>query len=76
MDPLPLQPGDVVELVKMLRLQSQAAIDLFQSISPQLLRHMGALRYEPLRRQVSELQFSEAANSLEALPREANRSRA
>jgi PAS domain S-box-containing protein len=56
-----LGPELLAQLAGMLRLQSQAALDLFRSLAPQLESRLGPASYELLERQVDTLQFAGAA---------------
>jgi len=56
----------VADLIGLLRQQSLSAMDRFNSISPQLRRHMTKDSYEIVRKHIDNLQFSDAALALEA----------
>ena len=61
-----LEPHDVADLINLLREQSLAAVDRFGSISPQLRRLLSKDSYELVRDHIDNLQFSDAASTLEA----------
>jgi PAS domain S-box-containing protein len=61
-----LEPQDLVDLVELLRQQSLSAIDYFSSISPQLRGLLSEESYELVRNHIDNLQFTDAANALEA----------
>jgi hypothetical protein len=58
---VPLQPGQLIELVRLLREQSLAALERFHSLAPPLRRHLGENRFEITRDHVDNLRFLEAA---------------
>jgi PAS domain S-box-containing protein len=62
---LVLGPETLSKLAGMLRLQSQSALDLFRSLSPQLRARLGAASYELLEKQLDNLQFGAAALVIE-----------
>jgi CheY-like chemotaxis protein len=61
-----LKPHDLADLINLLREQSLAAVDRFGSISPQLRRLLSKDSYELVRDHIGNLQFSDAASTLEA----------
>jgi len=64
-----LKPQDLADLINLLREQSLAAVDRFGSISPQLRRLLSKDSYELVRDHIDNLQFSDAAVTLEASQR-------
>jgi PAS domain S-box-containing protein len=60
-----LGSDEVLNLARMLRLQTQSSIDLFRALAPQLRQRLGTSPYELLREQVATLQFAAAAAVLE-----------
>jgi PAS domain S-box-containing protein len=61
-----LGTDEMRNLARMLRLQTQSSIELFNSLAPQLLQRLGPSPYARLRQQVDTLQFAAAAAALEA----------
>ena len=61
-----LGADEVLNLARMLRLQTQSSIDLFRALAPQLRQRLGTSPYEMLREQVDTLQFAAAAAVLES----------
>ncbi len=61
-----LGPDELLNLARMLRLQTQSSIDLFHALGPQLRQRLGASPYGLLQEQVDTLQFAAAAAALEA----------
>jgi PAS domain S-box-containing protein len=61
-----LDPHAVTELVDLLRTRSLAALDRYQSISPQLRVLLGESSHEAVRQHVVNLRFDAAARELEA----------
>ena len=59
----------VTDLVVLLRRQSLSATERFGSISPQLQRLLGADSYELVRSHMEHLQYTDAADALEACQR-------
>ena len=64
-----LEPQVVAGLIDLLRQQSLSATDHFSSLSPQLRRLLSKDSYELVRDHIRNLQFSDAANALEASQR-------
>jgi HPt (histidine-containing phosphotransfer) domain-containing protein len=64
-----LKPQDLTDLINLLREQSLAAVERFGSISPQLQRLLSKDSYELVRDHIDNLQFSDAAMTLEASQR-------
>ena len=64
-----LEPQVLADLVDLLRQQSLSAMDRFSAISPQLRRLLGKGSYELVRDHMDNLQFSDAADALEASQR-------
>ncbi len=65
----PLELKDLTELVSLLHQQRLAAVDRFKSLAPQLRRHLSQPVYDHVREQIDNLQFGDAADSLEASQR-------
>ena len=61
-----LEPQALADFVGLLRQQSMSAIERFSSLSPQLQRLLGKGSFELVRQHIDNLQFSDAANALEA----------
>jgi CheY-like chemotaxis protein/HPt (histidine-containing phosphotransfer) domain-containing protein len=61
-----LESGDLANLARMLRLQTQSSIDLFHALAPQLRLKLEASPYASLQEQIDTLQFAAAADALEA----------
>jgi PAS domain S-box-containing protein len=61
-----LEPQVLADLVSLLRRQSMSAIERFSGLSPQLQRLLSKSSFERVREHVDNLQFSDAANALEA----------
>ena len=64
-----LKPQELSDFVDLLRQQSLSAMDRFSSISPQLRRLLNKDSYERVRDHIDNLQFSDAAEALEASQR-------
>jgi HPt (histidine-containing phosphotransfer) domain-containing protein len=64
-----LEPQVVAELIDLLRQQSLSATDRFSSVSPQLRRLLSKDSFALVRDHIDNLQFSDAANALEASQR-------
>jgi CheY-like chemotaxis protein len=62
---LTIEPQALADFIVLLRQQSLSALDRFSSISSQLRGHLGLKSYERVRRNIENLQFSDAADSLE-----------
>jgi len=56
-------------LIGLLRQQSLSATERFASISPQLRRHLGKASYDAVRDHVDNLEFTDAADALDACQR-------
>ena len=65
-----LDPRQLVELVRSLRLQNLSALKRFNSLSPQLRRFMGAETFDLVRAHMDSLRFDQAADALETAGRE------
>jgi HPt (histidine-containing phosphotransfer) domain-containing protein len=61
-----LEPGGMSELLVLLRGQNLSAVSRFKAMEPALRRHLSAGAYESARGHVEQLQFTEAADQLEA----------
>jgi CheY-like chemotaxis protein/two-component sensor histidine kinase len=61
-----LEPQALADFIALLRGQSLSAMDRFTSISPQLRRSLSKGSYELVRDHIENLQFSDAAEALEA----------
>ena len=64
-----LEPTVLPDLINLLRQQSLSAMDRFSSVSPQLRRLLSKGAYDLVDDHIRNLQFSEAANALEASQR-------
>ena len=61
-----LEPQALADFVCLLRQQSMSAIERFSGLSPQLQRLLSKGSFELVRQHIENLQFSDAANALEA----------
>jgi len=61
-----LAPQALADFVDLLRQQSMSAIERFSALSPQLQRLLSKGAFEVVRQHIDNLQFSDAANALEA----------
>jgi len=64
-----LMPQELFDLIGLLRQQSLSATERFASISPQLRRHLGKASYDAVRDHVDNLEFTDAADALDACQR-------
>jgi PAS domain S-box-containing protein len=62
-----LDPKAMADFLTLLRQQRVAAIDLFGQLSPQLRQLLSTDSFERVRKHIGNLQFSDAAKTLEAL---------
>jgi HPt (histidine-containing phosphotransfer) domain-containing protein len=63
-----IEPQVLADFIDLLRQQSLSAMDRFGALSRPLRSHLGKESYELVRNHIDNLNFSEAANALEATP--------
>jgi CheY-like chemotaxis protein len=66
----PTAPSPFKELNALLRKQSLAAVESFESLSPRIRQSLGQANYEQLRSYIDNLQFEEASTLLESAQRQ------
>ena len=64
---LALDPSQLVTLLELLRQLDLAALESFSALSPQLRRALGKESYAVLHKQIDNLQFADAAKTLDSL---------
>jgi PAS domain S-box-containing protein len=62
-----LEPQLLADLVRLLRLQKLSAVERFNCLSVRLRQRMGAASFEALSADISNMQFADAANTLETV---------